>query len=84
MKTVALARRTNVLRDFQNLKMARSPHAFIRGTTAQFYRWLDEPKKGTLPEGPAIWICGDCHVSSATLTTTAFDRSSLRWLGIGS
>ena len=59
MKTVALARRTNVLRDFQNLKMARSPHAFIRGTTAQFYRWLDELKKGT-------------------------DRSSLRWLGIGS
>jgi uncharacterized protein (DUF2252 family) len=44
------------LRDFQNLKMARSPHAFIRGTTAQFYRWLDELKKGTLPEGPAIWI----------------------------
>jgi uncharacterized protein (DUF2252 family) len=64
MKTVALARRTNVLRDFQNLKMARSPHAFIRGTTAQFYRWLDELKKGTLPEGPAIWICGDCHVSN--------------------
>jgi uncharacterized protein (DUF2252 family) len=64
MKTVAPARRTNVLRDFQNLKMARSPHAFIRGTTAQFYRWLDELKKGTLPEGPAIWICGDCHVSN--------------------
>jgi uncharacterized protein (DUF2252 family) len=64
MKTVTPAQRANTLRKFQNLKMARSPHAFIRGTTVQFYRWLDELKKGTLPEGPAIWICGDCHVSN--------------------
>jgi uncharacterized protein (DUF2252 family) len=64
MKTVTFARRDTVLRKYQNLKMARSPHAFIRGTTIQFYRWLAELKKGTLPEGPAIWICGDCHVSN--------------------
>jgi uncharacterized protein (DUF2252 family) len=64
MKTITPTRRASVLRDFQNLKMARSPHAFIRGTTTQFYRWLGDLKKGTLPEGPAIWICGDCHVSN--------------------
>ena len=64
MKTVTPAQRANTLRKFQNLKMARSPHAFIRGTTVQFYRSLGELKKGTLPEGPAIWICGDCHVSN--------------------
>jgi uncharacterized protein (DUF2252 family) len=51
MRTVAPARRANVWRDFQNLKMARSPHAFIRGTTAQFYRWLDELKKGHFAGG---------------------------------
>lgn len=64
MKPITPARRADALRDFQNLKMARSPHAFIRGTTLQFYGWLDDVKKGALPEGPAIWICGDCHVSN--------------------
>lgn len=58
------AQRARVLRRFQNEKMAKSPHAYIRGTTVQFYRWLDELKKGALPEGPSIWICGDCHVSN--------------------
>jgi uncharacterized protein (DUF2252 family) len=48
----------------QNLKMARSaPHAYVRGNTAKFYEWL-ETAKGTVPDGPAIWICGDCHVGN--------------------
>src|ERR1700712_3601247 len=29
-----------------------------------FYHWLDEQKSGVLPEGPAVWICGDCHVGN--------------------
>jgi uncharacterized protein (DUF2252 family) len=47
----------------QNLKMAQSAHAYVRGNTAKFYEWL-ENAKGTVPDGPAIWICGDCHVGN--------------------
>src|SRR5215831_18788424 len=63
-RLVTPAQRAKVLRGFQNEKMARSPHAYNRGTTVQFYRWLENLKKGSLPEGPPIWICGDCHVSN--------------------
>jgi uncharacterized protein (DUF2252 family) len=47
----------------RNLKMARSAHAFVRGNTVQFYEWLETSGR-TLPAGPDIWICGDCHVSN--------------------
>ena len=47
----------------RNLKMARSAHAFVRGNTQQFYEWLQSANR-TLPEGPDLWICGDCHVSN--------------------
>ena len=48
----------------QTLKMARSAHAYVRGSTVQFYEWLEAQKRGTLPEGPAVWICGDCHAGN--------------------
>ncbi|MGI4855391.1 MAG: DUF2252 domain-containing protein [Janthinobacterium lividum] len=48
----------------RNAKMARSSHAYVRGNTAKFYEWLNEIKRGALPEGPAIWICGDCHTGN--------------------
>ncbi|GDX37878.1 hypothetical protein LBMAG20_00930 [Methylocystaceae bacterium] len=48
----------------RNLKMARSPHAYVRGNTVRFYEWLEQQKRGALPEGPSIWICGDCHVGN--------------------
>jgi len=44
--------------------MARSPHAYVRGNTVRYYEWLATVKSGTLPEGPEIWICGDCHVGN--------------------
>ena len=44
--------------------MARSAHAYVRGSTVQFYEWLDAQKRGTLPEGPPVWICGDCHAGN--------------------
>ncbi len=44
--------------------MARSAHAYVRGNTLQFYEWLESIPRHTLPEGPAIWICGDCHVGN--------------------
>jgi uncharacterized protein (DUF2252 family) len=48
----------------QTLKMAQSAHAYVRGSTVQFYEWLEAQKRGTLPEGPAVWICGDCHAGN--------------------
>ncbi|MFW6850408.1 DUF2252 family protein [Burkholderia gladioli] len=48
----------------RNRKMARSVHAYVRGNTARYYEWLADAKVGTLPEGPAIWICGDCHTGN--------------------
>jgi uncharacterized protein (DUF2252 family) len=56
--------RASVLKVQQTLKMARSAHAYVRGSTVKFYEWLDERKRGTLPEGPAVWICGDCHAGN--------------------
>lgn len=47
------------------LKMARSVHAYVRGNTAQFYQWLREsPVAKLIPDGPPIWICGDCHLGN--------------------
>ena len=45
----------------RNLKMASSSHAFVRGSTVKFYEWLEESRARNVPEGPAVWICGDCH-----------------------
>ena len=56
--------RAQALQLHQTLKMARSAHAYVRGSTVKFYEWLDNQKRGTLPEGPAIWICGDCHAGN--------------------
>jgi uncharacterized protein (DUF2252 family) len=56
--------RASALRIQQSLKMARSAHAYVRGSTIKFYEWLEEQKRGTLPEGPAVWICGDCHAGN--------------------
>ena len=44
--------------------MALSAHAYVRGNTLKFYEWLKSLERGTLPEGPAIWICGDCHLGN--------------------
>jgi uncharacterized protein (DUF2252 family) len=56
--------RTKVLNTHRAIKMARSAHAYVRGSTAKFYEWLKAQKKHTLPEGPPIWICGDCHAGN--------------------
>src|SRR5271155_3307118 len=48
----------------RNLKMARSSHAYVRGNTIKFYEWLESLKDGTLPNGPPVWICGDCHIGN--------------------
>jgi uncharacterized protein (DUF2252 family) len=56
--------RLPVLAAARNAKMARSAHAYVRGNTARFYEWLDSVERVALPEGPTIWICGDCHIGN--------------------
>jgi uncharacterized protein (DUF2252 family) len=56
--------RAPLLEKIRNQKMARSPHVYVRGNTVRYYEWLERAKTGVLPEGPAIWICGDCHVGN--------------------
>ena len=58
------ADRGEVLAKTRNMKMSRSAHAYVRGNTVKFYKWLESRRIGTLPEGPPIWICGDCHVGN--------------------
>ncbi|CAG9253918.1 hypothetical protein PCAR4_350157 [Paraburkholderia caribensis] len=58
------ARRQDVLTARRNVKMASSTHAYVRGNTIKFYDWLKEAEIRGLPEGPAIWICGDCHTGN--------------------
>ena len=41
--------------------MAGSANAYVRGSTVKFYEWLEAQKRHSLPEGPPVWICGDCH-----------------------
>src|ERR1700728_4664457 len=56
--------RSAALIQARNLKMARSAHAFVRGSTAKFYEWLESADGRAVPDGPPIWICGDCHVGN--------------------
>jgi uncharacterized protein (DUF2252 family) len=44
--------------------MASSAHAYVRGSTVQFYRWLGGRGKRAVPKGPPVWICGDCHAGN--------------------
>ena len=55
--------RQSELSQTRNLKMARSAHAYVRGSTVKFYEWLED-SAGKVPTGPPIWICGDCHVGN--------------------
>jgi uncharacterized protein (DUF2252 family) len=57
--------RLNALEQGRARKMARSTHAYVRGNTVKFYEWLAQSRAaGTLPTGPAVWICGDCHLGN--------------------
>jgi uncharacterized protein (DUF2252 family) len=62
--TISPESRQKVLDATRNLKMARSAHAYVRGNTVKFYDWLQNGGHGKVPFGPAIWICGDCHVGN--------------------
>ncbi len=46
------------------MKMAASQHAFVRGSTVKFYEWLERRGRRAVPQGPPVWICGDCHAGN--------------------
>lgn len=60
MKPPKPDQRIEFLRERQRLKMARSAQSYVRGSTQRFYAWLEEGDR-RLPEGPKVWIGGDCH-----------------------
>jgi uncharacterized protein (DUF2252 family) len=62
--TVRVEDRAAALRAVQNAKMAQSAHAYVRGNTVQFYAWLEAKHGWAIPQGPAVWICGDCHLGN--------------------
>ncbi len=57
-------REAELLRSKRLCKIAASPLSYVRGSTDRFYEWLAEFPPNALPEGPAIWICGDCHLGN--------------------
>ena len=57
-------RRKSHLEARRALKMAGSAHAYVRGSTVQFYRWLEDRGQRAVPKGPSVWICGDCHAGN--------------------
>lgn len=61
---VDASQREGHLTKSRNIKMARSAHAYVRGNTAKFYEWLESDTGRSVPEGPPIWICGDCHTGN--------------------
>jgi len=44
--------------------MAGSANAYVRGSTVQFYKWLEKRGARAVPKGPPVWICGDCHAGN--------------------
>ena len=63
-QTKSISERASTLRRTRNLKMAGSAHAYVRGNTLKFYEWLAASDSSKVPQGPPIWICGDCHVGN--------------------
>ena len=66
--------RAQTLSGLRNMKMARSAHAYVRGNTFKFYEWLSECDQSSIPEGPPVWICGDCHLGNLGPVASAKGR----------
>jgi uncharacterized protein (DUF2252 family) len=62
--SIAPRDRARVLEESRQAKMAESAHRYVRGNTRQFYEWLESKSGKSMPQGPAVWICGDCHVGN--------------------
>jgi uncharacterized protein (DUF2252 family) len=64
IKAPAPRNRRRTLEARRRSKMASSTHAYVRGSTLQFYKWLHERGEEAVPRGPPVWICGDCHAGN--------------------
>lgn len=69
--------RDELLSARRRLKMARSAQSYVRGSTVKFYEWL-ESEGGRLPEGPRVWICGDCHYGNLGPVANAKDEVAVQ------
>jgi uncharacterized protein (DUF2252 family) len=65
------------LNERRRLKMARSAHAYVRGSTVKFYEWLESSRGKRVPQGLPIWICGDCHVGNLGPVANASGKVAL-------
>jgi uncharacterized protein (DUF2252 family) len=70
--------RQKALADEQHRKMAASAHAYVRGSTVRFYQWLEASDRCVLPEGPGVWICGDCHVGNLGPVASAAGKLAIQ------
>jgi hypothetical protein len=59
------------LHERRKLKMASSAHAYVRGSTVQFYKWLQNRGERAVPKGPP---CG----SAVIVTRGTWARSQTR------
>ena len=73
-----IAERQGRLLAQQRQKMARSAHAYVRGATKNFYQWLEQSNGHLIPDGPPIWICGDCHVGNLGPVADAKGKVSIQ------
>jgi len=69
--------RQSTLNERRRLKMARSAHAYVRGSTVKFYEWLESSRGKRVTKGPPIWICGDCHVGNLGPVANASGKVAL-------
>ena len=69
--------RAELLRARRYLKMARSAQHYVRGSTTKFYEWLQADGR-SLPEGPQVWICGDCHYGNLGPVANAKDDVAIQ------
>jgi uncharacterized protein (DUF2252 family) len=69
--------RARILNARRSLKMARSAGAYVRGSTIKFYEWLEAQNGRSLPDGPPVWICGDCHAGNLGPVADAKERVAI-------
>ena len=46
--------------------------------TKNFYEWLEQSNGHLIPDGPPIWICGDCHVGNLGPVADAKGKVSIQ------
>lgn len=78
-RTIRPSERQTLLSQRRRLKMAESAHAYVRGNTIKFYEWLGSTRAAEiLPDGPSVWICGDCHIGNLGPVASADGRIELQ------